>query len=224
MSARRAKGWFYLGWTTLGLLAALTVLTARASVVRCDATLREVPEPDSWHDWPLSAGAAHFEICPDGSPTAAHLVGWVEGGNVWVRAKGRTFVVAAAPRADEAPHERFVSAFRAELGGRYAFASRAGMFALIGLVSSLLVVLGGLSVGRARLRREPATRGKSPSLAPYRQGARADEAAGERHEASRTQGAIGAVRVALLLGAALFGLGAVAGGWSLVREVFRNLP
>jgi hypothetical protein len=225
MSSRRARGWFRLGWIALALLALLIALTARVAVVHCDATLREVSEPDSWQDWPLSTEAEGFALCPDGSPAAARLIGRADGGRLWIRgrASDRMFVAAAPPRTEEAPHERFVGAFRAELGPRYVFASRAGTFMSLGLLSSLLAVVGGLWVGRARLRPVPAP-GASPSLAPYRQGVRAEPAAREGEEAARAEGAIGAVRVALLLGATMFGLGAAAGGWALVREMFRSLP
>ena len=41
----RLRAWFLLAWITVGLLGAILLVAASKLVVRCDDTLREVPEP-----------------------------------------------------------------------------------------------------------------------------------------------------------------------------------
>jgi len=155
---------------------------------------------------------------------------------LWLRQDpaSEIFVVAGAPRREEAPRERFVTAFRREAGWLLAFKSTraAACSATLGL--ALAVLIAGLVAARRRLRAAGALAESSReaflalSSGPpsYRRvpTALARDAEDRTHQARSAEGmrhAVGALRTALIGVAGLVALFLVCAGGVALREWVR---
>lgn len=234
----RARAWFLGAWVCLALLVAILGWVAPHGVVVCRATLVAVPEPAGWRDWPLAdPKAAWGGACP-GDGVARE--GWYGDGpgppERWIRhdTSSGVFVVGGAPRAEEAPRERFVSAFRREPGGGVAFTSAEAAVCCLTLGLALAVILVGLAAARRRLRAAGALAASSRDAhlalsagpASYRSAPapRAREALEGAYDARSAEGArlaIGALRTSLLAVLGLFAVFLVCAGSFVLREWVR---
>jgi hypothetical protein len=233
----QTRAWFVGAWFCLAFLLAVAALAFPRCIVVCDAVLVSVAEPDGWRDWPLAdPGTTCGGVCPGGDVPRE---GWdsVEGPvppELWLRhdpSRG-VFVVGGAPRTDEAPRERFMSAFQREPGRRLAFTSNRAAACSLLLGLSLAVLLVGMGAARRRLRvaerlveslrgahlalaSDPATYRRAPTVKALEAGA---------HDARSADGArlaVGALRTSLLAVAGLFALFLVSAGGVVLREWVR---
>jgi len=235
--AGRLRAWFLLAWITVGLLGAILLVAASKLVVRCDDTLREVPEPRGWRDWALADGPlpppdattpSNVPLCPAGSLSAAP---WRRratsesgaGRALWLRqsADTGTLVLASVPRDEEVPRESFVGAFQIQHATGYGFASSLALVCASALAGSAVLVFVGLALAYARLRSRPLPtdgRGRAPyrSTPPH-------PAPDEQDRGARTERAIRALRSALFAVLALLCMSVVVGAGVFFREVVRAL-
>jgi hypothetical protein len=143
-------------------------------------------------------------------------------------------VVGGAPRAEEAPRERFVSAFRREPGARIALTSTRAAASALTLGLALAVIVVGMRAARRRMRAAVALAASSRDAylaltadpADYRRAPAplAREAQAGPYDTRGAEGArlaIGALRASLLAVLGLFAVFLICAGSFVLREWVR---
>jgi len=192
------------------------------------ARLIAVPEPADWRTWPLADDpTVTYGWDPHEAPTPPEL---------WLRhdPKSDLFVIGGTPRAEEAPLERFHSAFRREAGWHAEVKSSRAAACSVMLGLALAVLVAGLATARRRLRAAGALAESSreaflslssdpPSYrsAPTAMAQKTEDAAHDARSRAGARREVGALRAALVGVAGLVTLFFVCAGGVMLREWVR---
>ncbi len=231
----QVRAWFAWAWGALAVLSAVAVVAVPRCLVTCDATLVPVREPSAdWRAWPLAdPEVARRRACPRASILGDALTTPPPSGpETWIRRDptGDIFVVALVPRREEAPAERFASAFRRERGRRMSFSSPTTAACSLAIGLALAAMIAGLGVARRRIR--AATRlandvreayaALAPDVPTYR-GATVPgvTASSDAHLTEGARRATRALGTAFAAVATLLGIFVVCAGYFVVRAWMR---